>query len=142
MVASHVCPPLETWLATLACALDWESIGDPLVHRLVLNPLRHITQGFGTPRSKLPSQGITVFSHSEVQGPTPDFALPNTLDLSKACLYTTVNHFRAHQASFLFSVCNLWTTQSLLALLTGLGPHFSICTVFLTGNSSGSQYAT
>ena len=39
------CPPLGTWPATQACALTGNRTSDPLVHRLVLNPLSHTSQG-------------------------------------------------------------------------------------------------
>ena len=38
-------PLLGTWPATLACALTGSWTSDPLVHRLVLNPLSHTSQG-------------------------------------------------------------------------------------------------
>ena len=41
---SHT-PLLRTWPATQACALTGNRTGDPLVHRLVLNPLSHTSQG-------------------------------------------------------------------------------------------------
>ena len=44
MVASRT-PLLATWPATQACALTGNGTGDPLVHRLVLNPLSHTSQG-------------------------------------------------------------------------------------------------
>ena len=44
MVASHA-PALGTWPATQACALTGNQTGDPLVRRLVLNPLSHPNQG-------------------------------------------------------------------------------------------------
>ena len=37
-------PPRGTWPATQACALTGSRTGDPLVHRLVLNPLSHTSQ--------------------------------------------------------------------------------------------------
>ena len=37
--------PLGTWPGTQACALTGNRTGDPLVHRLVLNPLSHTSQG-------------------------------------------------------------------------------------------------
>ena len=40
------CPLLGTWPATQACALTGNQSGDPLVYRLVLNPLGHSSQGF------------------------------------------------------------------------------------------------
>ena len=40
-----VCPLLGTWPATQACALTGNQTGDPLVHRLALNPLNHTSQG-------------------------------------------------------------------------------------------------
>ena len=40
-------PLLGTWPATQACALMGNRIGDPLVHRLALNPLSHTSQGQG-----------------------------------------------------------------------------------------------
>ena len=39
------CPLLGTWPATQACALAGNQTGDPLVLRLVLNPLSHTSQG-------------------------------------------------------------------------------------------------
>ena len=39
------CPLLGTWPATQACALTGNQTGDPLVRRLVLNPLSHTSQG-------------------------------------------------------------------------------------------------
>ena len=39
------CPLLGTWPETQACALTGNRTGDPLVHRLALNPLRHSNQG-------------------------------------------------------------------------------------------------
>ena len=45
-VWSHfVRPLLRTWPATQACALTGNRTSDPLVHRLVLNPLTHSSQG-------------------------------------------------------------------------------------------------
>ena len=44
MVASHV-PPTGTWPETQACALTGNQTSDPLVCRLVLNPLSHTSQG-------------------------------------------------------------------------------------------------
>ena len=38
-------PLLDTWPATQACALTGNRTGDPLVHRLALNPLSHSSQG-------------------------------------------------------------------------------------------------
>ena len=38
-------PLLGTWPATQACALTGNRTGDPLVHRLALNPLSHTSQG-------------------------------------------------------------------------------------------------
>ena len=38
-------PLLGTWPSTQACALTGNQTGDPLVHRLALNPLSHISQG-------------------------------------------------------------------------------------------------
>ena len=38
------CPQLGTWPTTQACALTGNRTGDPLVHRLALNPLSHISQ--------------------------------------------------------------------------------------------------
>ena len=40
-----VCPLLGTWPATQACALTGNGTSDPLVRRLVLNPLSHTSQG-------------------------------------------------------------------------------------------------
>ena len=42
--ASHA-PPLGTWPATQACALTGNQTSNPSVHRLVLNPLSHTSQG-------------------------------------------------------------------------------------------------
>ena len=39
------CPLLGTWPTTQACALTRNRTGDPLVHRLALNPLSHTSQG-------------------------------------------------------------------------------------------------
>ena len=36
---------LGTWPTTQACALTGNQTGDPLVHRLALNPLNHTIQG-------------------------------------------------------------------------------------------------
>ena len=38
-------PLLGTWPATQACALTGNQTGDPLVHRLALNPLSCTSQG-------------------------------------------------------------------------------------------------
>ena len=38
-------PLLGTWPATQACALTGNQTSHPLVHRLVLNPLSHTSQG-------------------------------------------------------------------------------------------------
>ena len=38
-------PQLGIWLTTQACALTGNQTGDPLVHRPVLNPLSHASQG-------------------------------------------------------------------------------------------------
>ena len=40
------CPQLGTWLATQECALTGNHTGNPTVHRLELNPLSHISQGY------------------------------------------------------------------------------------------------
>ena len=40
------CPQLGTWPATQACALNVNPTGDPLVHRPVLSPLSHTSQGY------------------------------------------------------------------------------------------------
>ena len=40
-----MCPLLGTWPTTQACALTGNPTGDPLVHRLALNPLSHTSQG-------------------------------------------------------------------------------------------------
>ena len=46
MVASGVpAPPLRTWPATQACALSGNRTSDPLVHRPMLNPQIHTSQG-------------------------------------------------------------------------------------------------
>ena len=37
-------PPLGTWPATQACALTGNGTKDPLIHRLALNLLTHISQ--------------------------------------------------------------------------------------------------
>ena len=42
---SLMCPPLGTWPSTQACALTGNQTSDPLVHRLALNPLTHMSQG-------------------------------------------------------------------------------------------------
>ena len=44
LVASHT-PPLGTWPTTQACALTRNQTNDLLVHRPVLNPLSHTSQG-------------------------------------------------------------------------------------------------
>ena len=44
LVASHT-PLVETQSTTQACALTGNRTGDLLVHRLVLNPLSHTSQG-------------------------------------------------------------------------------------------------
>ena len=38
-------PQLGTWPTTQACALTENQTSDPLVHRPVLNPLSHTSQG-------------------------------------------------------------------------------------------------
>ena len=38
-------PLLGTWPTTQPCALTGDQASDPLVHRLVLNPLSHFSQG-------------------------------------------------------------------------------------------------
>ena len=43
-------PLLGTWPATQACALSGNQTSDPLVRRLVLNPLTHTSQGFFSKR--------------------------------------------------------------------------------------------
>ena len=40
-----MCHLLGTWPATQACTLTGTQTGDPLVHRLALNPLSHTSQG-------------------------------------------------------------------------------------------------
>ena len=40
-----ICPLLGTWPATQACALTGNRTSDPLVHRLVRNPLSNTSQG-------------------------------------------------------------------------------------------------
>ena len=40
-----MCPLLGTWPATQACALTGHQTGDPLVCRLVPDPLSHTSQG-------------------------------------------------------------------------------------------------
>ena len=44
--AGLVRPLLGTWPRTQACALTGNRTGDPLVHRLVLDPLSHTSQGY------------------------------------------------------------------------------------------------
>ena len=39
-----MCPLLGTWPTTQASALTGNRTGDPLVHRLALNPLSHTSQ--------------------------------------------------------------------------------------------------
>ena len=39
------CPLLGTWPATQACTLTGNQTGNPLVHRLALNPLSHTSKG-------------------------------------------------------------------------------------------------
>ena len=39
------CPLLGTWPTAQACALTGNRTGDPVVHRLALNPLSHTSQG-------------------------------------------------------------------------------------------------
>ena len=48
VVASLVRPPPGIWPATRACALTGNPTSDPLVHRLVLNPLSYTSQGKST----------------------------------------------------------------------------------------------
>ena len=43
MVASHTPPTGPT---TQACVLTGNQMGDPLIHRLALNPLSHTSQGY------------------------------------------------------------------------------------------------
>ena len=45
LVASCTCPQLGTWPTTQACALTGNQTGDLTVHRPMLNPLSHTTQG-------------------------------------------------------------------------------------------------
>ena len=40
------CPLLGTWPVTQACALTGNQTGDPLVHRLALNPLNHTSRNY------------------------------------------------------------------------------------------------
>ena len=40
-----MCPPLGTWSETQVCALKGNHTSDPLVLRLVLNPLSYTSQG-------------------------------------------------------------------------------------------------
>ena len=47
------CPQLRTHPGTQACTLTGNWTGDPLIHRLVLNPLRHTSQGSKNPWEKL-----------------------------------------------------------------------------------------
>ena len=39
-------PQLGTWPATQACTLTGNQTGDPVIHRLVLSPLSHTSQGY------------------------------------------------------------------------------------------------
>ena len=41
-----MCPPLGIWPATQACALTGNRTRDPLLRRLVLNPLNYTSQGY------------------------------------------------------------------------------------------------
>ena len=43
-----MCPLLGTWLTTQACALTENQTSDLLVHRPLLNPLSHTSQGLTT----------------------------------------------------------------------------------------------
>ena len=45
-------PLLRTWPATQAHALTGNQTSDPLVHRLALSPLSHISQGMNAPHLK------------------------------------------------------------------------------------------
>ena len=40
------CPPLGAWPATQSCTLTGNQTSNPLVHRPVLNPLNHTSQGW------------------------------------------------------------------------------------------------
>ena len=44
-VVTSCSPPLGTWPTTQAHALTGDQTSDPLVHRPVLNPLGHTSQG-------------------------------------------------------------------------------------------------
>ena len=60
-------PLLGTWPATQACALTGNQTGDPLVHRLALNPLSYT------------SQGTDVFLNVTIRGKHCYLALPPSL---------------------------------------------------------------
>ena len=41
-----MCPPLGSWPAAQVCVLTGNRTSDPLVHRLVFNPLSNTSQGW------------------------------------------------------------------------------------------------
>ena len=59
------CPQLGTWPATQACALTGNQTGDPLVHRPVLNPLSHTSQGYVATLDFLVTKVYLLTSHYE-----------------------------------------------------------------------------
>ena len=72
------CPVLGTWPATHACALTGNPIGDPLVHRPVLNSLSHISQHFA---NSFKRQYSTVVKHMTFAVRPPVFKISTNIYL-------------------------------------------------------------
>ena len=78
MVAYHVPPTAGlTWPATQACALTGNQTGDPLVHRQVLSPLSHTSQGSYVifeeeigPEEPMPASPVSSWPHAKHEAET------------------------------------------------------------------------
>ena len=55
------CPQPGTWPTTQAHALTQNQTGDPLVHRLILSPLSHMSQGMTMMIFKETRHSILIF---------------------------------------------------------------------------------
>ena len=74
-------PLLGTWPATEACALTGNRTSDPLVHRPVLNPLSHTSQGNTTFLKIHPSYCPFPLRHQRSWAPlaSPEWAEPRNM---------------------------------------------------------------
>ena len=67
-VVASPAPPLGTWPVTQGCDLTRNRIGDPLVHRLALNPLSHTSQS-KKHTLLMATQSTTIFPSNTNQKP-------------------------------------------------------------------------